>query len=163
MMLTTLKTQILFLCVWIVCLHMCLCTPPLQCPWRPEDSILSRCNWSYSWYSEQPYGCWQSSSRRRASILNSQATAPVPPPSHIFLNVELLCMCGGAVHTCRVWSSQKTTHGTQLSSSLLSLCEFQGLSSGHQVWQEIPLPAECNLPFPYPTSITIFSSMVVFT
>lgn len=96
---------------------MCLCTPSLQCPRGAEDSILSHCDWSYSWYSEQPDGCWQSSSRRRASIPNSWTTAPVPPPSHPFY-VELVCVCRGAVHTCHVCSSQRTPMG--VSSLVLS-------------------------------------------
>ena len=29
------------LCVWVFCLHVCLCIVCIQCPWKPEEGVRS--------------------------------------------------------------------------------------------------------------------------
>ena len=65
---------LLFLCVWMYCLHVCYCTHVIQCLWR-SDPLELELQMVVSHHVKA--GNWTQSSARAASALNCWAISPV--------------------------------------------------------------------------------------
>lgn len=76
------KRLTFILCVWISCLHVCMCTTSMHCSWRPKRS-LDLIKLELEMVVNQLIRVWENHPRssKRASALNSWALPSSPFPN----------------------------------------------------------------------------------